>query len=109
MVDSVLVNLINCDTLTPPLPLYIPLAFTPNGDGLNDGWTIVNLPEENQVIITNKWGGEVMLNQMNYQNDWKGTNSSDTKLPLGVYVYQVIYTKHPGIRYVKKGWVTMLK
>ena len=61
--------------------------FTPNGDGVNDYWTVDFLmdpatgPYTLQIMSR---GGMEVLNTQNYQNDWYGTmNGSD--LPDGTY------------------------
>ncbi len=108
VIDSVLVNLIDCDTLAPPLPVYIPNAFTPNGDRLNDFWEIANLPEKNEVIVWNRWG-QVMFHTKDYQNNWDGTDTKGEKLPLGIYVYKVIYREYPGIQRIQQGWVSVVE
>ncbi len=107
VIDSVLVNLIDCDTVKPLPPVYIPSAFTPNGDGLNDTWAIGNLPEENELVIFNRWG-ELIYRKVNYQNEWDGTNRDGSKLPLGVYIYQLTYTHNNGKTITDQGWVSVL-
>jgi gliding motility-associated-like protein len=76
-------------TVDPDLePLYnIVNLFTPNGDGVNDYWTVDFLmdpatgPYTLQIMSR---GGMEVLNTQNYQNDWYGTmNGSD--LPDGTY------------------------
>ncbi len=71
-------------------PALVPAeAFTPNGDGINDGWVIPGIDNyPNSVVrVYNRWGHEVFA-AMNYQNDWKGNYSSNTdKLPPGSYMY----------------------
>ena len=63
--------------------------FTPNGDGVNDSWTVDFLtdpatgPYTLQVMTR---GGMEVLNTQNYQNDWYGQlNGKD--LPDGTYWY----------------------
>ena len=107
VIDSVLVNLIDCDTVKELPPVYIPSAFTPNGDGLNDTWAIGNLPEENELVIFNRWG-ELIYRKVNYANDWNGTNRDGSKLPLGIYIYQLTYTHNHGKKVIDQGWVSVL-
>ncbi|MDC0231127.1 gliding motility-associated C-terminal domain-containing protein, partial [Aureispira] len=63
--------------------------FTPNGDGVNDYWTVDFLqaptigPYTLQIISR---GGMEILNTQNYQNDWYGTYK-DKLLPDGTYWY----------------------
>ena len=69
--------------------IKIPNAFSPNGDGKNDTWRILNIDDypENEVIVYNRWGG-VVFNTVNYNNEWDGTRNG---LPLstGTYYYIV--------------------
>ena len=71
--------------------LYIPNIFTPNGDGDNDTFYILNLENygENagiQMKITNRWGRQIYRSG-NYTNveAWNGGNYPD-----GVYFYHMI-------------------
>ncbi len=60
--------------------------ITPNGDNANDGFVIKNLDlyPENELVITNRWGQEV-LSQKNYSNanPWNGGELQD-----GLYFYK---------------------
>jgi gliding motility-associated-like protein len=88
-------NLGVCDTTfiiihvteTADRQLVIYSGFSPNGDGLNDVWTIKNIDlfPGNELRIFNRWGNQVM-EEKDYQNDWKGT-WKDKTLPDGVYFY----------------------
>ncbi|WP_411894169.1 thrombospondin type 3 repeat-containing protein [Winogradskyella sp. A2] len=64
-------------------------VLTPNGDGINDTWTILNADRYPNAIIKvfNRWGKEV-FSTIGYNNDWNGTYSGNT-LPTGSYYYQV--------------------
>ena len=66
-------------------------AITPNGDGINDTWNIVNIElYPNSIVrIYNKSGSEIFRTS-NYQNDWNGTyKDRSEKLPSGPYYYQI--------------------
>ena len=82
--------------------LYIPNIFTPNSDGENDTFQILNLEDfgENagvQLTITNRWGRQI-YRAKNYTNAeaWDGGNYSD-----GVYFYHLILPDNT----VHNGWV----
>lgn len=61
---------------------------SPNGDGLNDAFTInnVELYKDYSLSIFNESGLEVFSQLSNYKNDWMGTYNGQ-KLPTGVYFY----------------------
>lgn len=68
----------------------IPSIFTPNGDGINEFFTIGCLANEekyplNELVIFNQWGDEVHRASP-YKNDWYGTFKSE-ELPGGTYFY----------------------
>ena len=75
--------------------LEIPNAFSPDGDGINDKWTVrgdlnKNYPN-NKIVVFNRWGIKV-YGTSGYQNDWDGTynnmsTSSSSNLPVGTYFY----------------------
>lgn len=50
--------------------------ITPNGDGFNDRWEIINLAEIEpcEVEIFNRWGQKV-FSASPYSNDWDGTDN----------------------------------
>ena len=74
--------------------VYIPNAFSPNGDGVNDAFTVfaripnVQMVEELQIF--NRWGALVYENKEflpnNEQLGWNGTFQGEP-LDIGVYVY----------------------
>jgi gliding motility-associated-like protein len=69
--------------------LYIPNAFSPNNDGLNDVWHIPNLDSypNAEVWIYNRWG-EIVYHSAGPNTSWNGQlNGKD--LPVGNYIYVV--------------------
>ncbi len=93
--DSVYVKLIE-DEIPPPDPsfnVYIPNAFSPDGDGVNDvfrvvaeGSRIYNL----QTRIYDRWGGQV-FESSGLENGWDGKKAGKD-CPGGVYVYKIVYS-----------------
>ncbi len=84
--DTVMVKLRDC------LTLRIPDAFSPNGDGVNDVYQIINLESYpgNSLQVFNRWGNKV-LDRQPYLNDWDGTSQFGAafgeKLPESTYYY----------------------
>ena len=83
------------DPLNPkeyPIYAVVPAeAFTPNGDGINDAWTIPYIDEypNNVVKVYNRWG-HVVFETRSYRNNWEGVyNDNRDKLPAGSYMYVI--------------------
>lgn len=85
--------------------INIPNAFTPNGDGKNDTFTIADLSQykENEIVILNRWGGSV-YQAKNYQNDWSGNG-----LDEGTYFYSLKVKNSKGDTEEYKGYITLLR
>ena len=66
--------------------LIIPNGITPNEDGINDVFKIVNSVccSYISIKIFNRWGNIVYQND-DYKNDWKGENNSGQRLVQGTY------------------------
>ena len=90
--DSIFVMLVANDQ-------FLPNAFTPNRDGVNDRFTLLGSPilDNFSVKIYNRWGQVVYENTDPYdfwENGWDGTiNGKDAE--MGVYVY-VLTANVPG-------------
>lgn len=71
---------------------FIPEAFSPNGDGLNDEFRIVaNGMTDYELIIYNRWG-QIVFQSHNPLKGWDG-KVNETDCPEGVYA---IYLKYKG-------------
>ncbi len=70
--------------------LYIPTAFTPNRDGLNDKWTIILFEEypNGTAQVYNRVGQLVYLGKASNYIPWDGRHKGEPALP-GTYVYFV--------------------
>ncbi|MDZ4757467.1 MAG: PKD domain-containing protein [Bacteroidota bacterium] len=74
--------------------LFLPDAFSPNGDGLNDKFEILgNLKciENFSLEIFNRWG-EKVFSTTDITNFWDGKTSNKKEVPEGVYIY-ILKTK----------------
>ncbi len=67
--------------------IFIPNAFSPNGDGLNDQWIIPALKaiKEFDLWVFNRYG-EVMFHLKNENRPWDG-KLKEKPLPIGAYAY----------------------
>ncbi|MCR9286450.1 MAG: gliding motility-associated C-terminal domain-containing protein [Bacteroidetes bacterium] len=76
--------------------VYIPNAFSPNSDGINDYFTIFgsipNIQQIEQFQVFNRWGGLVFEQKSFFPNElsmgWNGKVGGE-KMPTGVYTYKV--------------------
>jgi len=68
-------GVVNLETRDCSCPTYVPNAFSPNGDGLNDLFRpVINCPVENYDLrIYNRWGNEVFASNDPNQN-WNGAS-----------------------------------
>lgn len=69
--------------------LFIPSAFTPNGDGKNDLFKVVNITFQKVVEfrVYNRWGQEV-FNTTNSRGGWNGTWKGVSQ-DMGTYHYLI--------------------
>jgi gliding motility-associated-like protein len=98
----------NIAEVTPPLSMYIPNAFTPNGDGMNDTFGVAGAAMGDfSLKIYNRWG-EKVFDTTNPNHRWNGVVNDETA-PSGVYVYKVMAKGLEGGRLQKKGNVTLVR
>ena len=99
--------------ITQPLLLYIPDAFTPNGDGLND----VFLPQGEGVktykfSVFDRWGNLIFFTD-DINKGWDGKvqgGSSDEIAQQDSYVYVIVVTEvETGHRETYRGVVEMVR
>ena len=89
--------------------LFIPTAFTPNGDGRNDVLRPVAVGI-NQLVyfsIFNRWGQQIFYtNELN--KGWDGTFKGEPQ-PAGTYVFQAEGIDYLGNRVYKKGTAVLIR
>jgi gliding motility-associated-like protein len=84
LADSTRVVIKNCNEF-----VYIPNAFTPNGDGLNDYFEVFGVGDEAELLIYNRWG-ELIFQAQPYLNNWDATYQGQL-VEMGVYLYKIKY------------------
>ena len=78
----------NYTEVIPPLNIYIPSAFSPNGDGINDTFGVKGEGISSyRMIIYDRWG-EVLFDSTNPRQQWDG-KCKGRPAEQGTYVYQV--------------------
>lgn len=85
--------------------LFVPDAFTPNGDGINDSWVIETLEAYPgaEVKVFNRFGQKVFDN--NGKNIWWDGRFKGQQLASGAYVYLIDLKNNTP---VKKGIVYLI-
>ncbi len=92
------------------VPLTMPNAFTPDGDGLNDVFRPVTLPEKISsfsMYIYDRWGKQVFFSN-DISKGWDGTLNGNPA-QIGGYVYVVKYGNPSGAVREKRGMVTVVR
>ncbi|TAE31498.1 MAG: hypothetical protein EAZ91_07915 [Cytophagales bacterium] len=77
--------------VTPDVKLFIPNAFTPNGDQNNDTWKLWGAEAfpDLDVTVFDRWG-EVIYHSIGYERAFDGYYRNE-RVPSGVYTYVIRY------------------
>lgn len=88
--------------------VYIPNAFSPNNDGLNDVLRVYsNVIRDMRFTIFNQWG-EKIFESTNQATGWDGTHRGKAQ-PSGVYIYVCDITLRTGERIQRKGSINLVR
>lgn len=88
--------------------IYIPNAFTPNGDGVNDvlfvyGTAITSV----RLMIYNQWGKQLFIST-DILKGWDGTSKGE-RSPAGLYTYALEVIMQDGTRVTKGGTFSLIR
>ena len=92
------------------ITIFVPTAFTPNGDGMNDQLEIFGVPEgtdEFEISIFNRWG-EHIHHTVNQQFVWDGRINQEPA-PDGTYRYRLVFKLATGEVKSQVGTFVLLK
>lgn len=95
-------------TIYPEFQLYVPNAFTPNGDGKNDAFFAKGESvAEYEMIIYDRWGNQLFRTEEVF-GEWDGTTNG-IETPLGVYVWVIRAKPFARPLVEKRGHVTLVR
>lgn len=103
-------SITECLVVNPVFTLYIPSAFTPDGDGLND----VFQPKGSyissfEMYIFDRWGSHIFHTNDIYKG-WNGAvNNGSNLCQQDTYVYLIYVKDYHGVDHTYMGKVTLLK
>lgn len=92
--------------------VYIPNAFSPNGDGINDFFEIglpnpTSIQQISQVQITDRWGN-LVYSTTNAMPRWDGTYQNQLLTPA-VFLYQILVILDNGESSLIQGDVSLVR
>ncbi|WP_171606292.1 gliding motility-associated C-terminal domain-containing protein [Limnovirga soli] len=87
--------------------ISIPNTFSPNNDGINDTWSILQLNTYTSASISvfNRWG-QIVFRSTGYTNAWDGRYNGKL-LPVGTYYYIIDLKTSIPLHYT--GWIALLR
>lgn len=98
--------------IRPEIRWFMPNAFTPNGDGTNDGFLGKGFLEGStnfEMTIWNRWG-EKVFETNDPTDDWNGQQMNTGAFsPAGVYVYVVTFIGPRKENLEYKGFATLIR
>lgn len=86
--------------------IFLPNAFSPNGDGINDVYTLrdIQLCGQMHIRVYNRWGN-LVFEDSDWDNQWDGSSNNGEHLPQGTYFIEIEFGKG----FVKSGMVDLRK
>ena len=98
--------------IVPRVSYFLPNAFTPNNDDLNDGYRgngIFEGMENFRMMIWNRWG-ELIFETTDPNEAWNGRKkNTGAPSPNGVYICIANYTGPRGGNFEVKGFATLIR
>ncbi|MGZ5281606.1 MAG: T9SS type B sorting domain-containing protein [Bacteroidia bacterium] len=88
--------------------LFIPNAFSPNGDSLNERFVIHTIGiKEYTIAIYNRWG-ELVFSGNRYNAVWDGKFKGEP-CPEGNYLYKLHARSRTGENFIRNGYIKLLR
>ncbi|MFK8039619.1 MAG: PKD domain-containing protein [Crocinitomicaceae bacterium] len=96
-------------TVVPNIPIMVPNAFTPDGDGLNNTFKpVLYKPQDYFMHIYNRWG-ELMFQSESRYAEWDGYYGG-SPAPSGIYLWRIEYYDYEtDLLKEIRGFVTLLR
>jgi gliding motility-associated-like protein len=87
----------------------IATAFSPNGDGVNDQFTINGDNVQNVEIKIYSRSGKPVYNGKGSSISWDGNLADGTKADAGTYFYDIFATSFEGVSFKQKGTINIFR
>ena len=88
--------------------LYVPNTFTPDGDGINDGFRAMATEiDEFRLLVFNRWGEEIFASNT-LDKAWDGTYQG-VRSPIDTYVWRIDLRELNGKRRTVFGHVNLVR
>ena len=96
--------------IEPDFMFYIPNAFTPDGDGINDSFIGQGMfVNEFEMLIFDRWGNLIYKTD-DITKPWDGkANSGNESAQMDVYIYLIKVTDFKLTKHSYRGTVTLVK
>ncbi len=87
---------------------YVPTAFTPNGDRLNDNFNaLASGISDYDLQVYNRWG-QMIFHSTSLSVGWNG-KFLNADQPIGAYTYMISYKDAAGVKQLVRGTVTLIR
>ena len=89
--------------------ISVPNVFSPNGDSVNDFWSIDTKNMEHiEIIIVNRWGD--LIKELNSVNEtWDGKTEKGDDVTDGTYFYKYLAKSLTGKDFSGHGFITLIR
>jgi gliding motility-associated-like protein len=92
-----------------PPSITVPNVFSPNGDGVNDGFVVLSEGIRSlRVLVYNRWGQEVGSLEGRLE-PWDGRTKSGQQVPEGIYFYVLEAEAVDGTALTRNGTFTLVR
>jgi gliding motility-associated-like protein len=89
--------------------VFVPNAFSPNNDGVNDSWLIKDVFVKDYILkVYDRWG-RLVFETLDKNKQWDGKDLEGNAAPSDVYVFVLTYTGWRGEFGNEKGNVTIIR
>ncbi|MFM7079657.1 MAG: PKD domain-containing protein, partial [Bacteroidota bacterium] len=90
--------------------IYVPNAFTPNGDGTNDVFNVYGMGISSGTMnIFNRWG-QMVYSSEDLEKGWNGEDELSGRMcSIGVYVYRIDLVTYTGAKRTLFGRVSLVE
>ena len=95
--------------IAPDYKLFIPTAFTPNNDGINEVFKPIVVDISNyQLYIYDRWG-KLIFDEIGEDPTWYGYGTDGSLVSPGVYYYEMLFVNGRNFPEKRTGSVTLIR